>query len=132
MSNIIEQIKAAESAKLRALSSLHIELGYGSAQDLATAILEASVGERIAAAPRTSRTTSADTSAKTNGAARPKAARKGRRIDDEVKRQALAALEARQKGARVAKQFGVSYPTIHKWKMELELVKPRGRKASKK
>lgn len=142
MTNIIEQIKAAEGAKLRALASLHIELGYGSAAEFAAAILGAS-GARSAAsrgpalAPAKANTVTAAkasvvTPAKTSAAA-PSKTRKGRRIDEDTKRQIVSALKSGEPGARVAKQFGVSYPTIHNWKTELGLVKPRsGARKSKK
>jgi hypothetical protein len=120
MATYIEQIRAAEVAKLRALSTLHTELGYGSAQELATAILRAD-GSVRSGAPKGTKSSAAPSS---------KSGR-GRRIDEATKRQALAALKAGQAGVQVAKEFGVSYPTIQNWKSELGLVKSRGRKPKK-
>jgi hypothetical protein len=119
--DILTRIKDANAAKLKALSGLHKELGYASAQDLAAAILEAS-----SSSPPTSAAVkaAAPKAASTNGAPAAKGG-KGRRIDESTKQQVVAALKAGQPGARVAKQFGVSYPTIHNWKTELGLVKPR-------
>jgi DNA-binding NarL/FixJ family response regulator len=136
MTNFIDQIKAAESAKLRALASLHTELGYGSAAELAAAIRGASGGARTATArsPIAAPSSGNAVAASKATPAAPSKTRKGRRIDEDTKRQIVAALKSGEPGARVAKQLGVSYPTIHNWKTELGLVKPRGgaRKSNKK
>jgi hypothetical protein len=127
--DILTRIRTADEAKRKALSGLHKELGYASARDLAAAIVEASGSSPIVAAARQTAPT-----AKQAGGGAPTARRDGRRIDPATKQQIVAALKAGEPGARVAKQFGVSYPTIHNWKTELGLVKPRsgGRKSAKK
>jgi hypothetical protein len=115
MANVIEQIQAAEAAKLRALAHLHRELGYGSAQELAAAVLAASASQRTAVpSPPKSRVSLASVRAS-----------KGRRIDSETKNQIAAALRAGHMGARAARKFGVSYRTVQYLKTELGLVKKR-------
>jgi hypothetical protein len=115
LNSILTQIKDAEIAKRKALATLHVELGYASAQALAEAILEANGGPSKAKSNTPT----------TNGA--PKAQKRGRRIDPQIKAQVLAALKSGQPGARVAKQFGISYPTLHNWKSEAGMVKARGK-----
>jgi DNA-binding NarL/FixJ family response regulator len=115
MANVIEQFQAAEAAKLRALAGLHRELGYGSAQELAAAVLAASASLR----------TAVSSTAKSRVSLASVRASKGRRIDSETKRQIAAALEAGQMGAKVARRLGVSYRTVQYLKTELGLVKKR-------
>jgi hypothetical protein len=119
--NFLDQIKAAENAKLRALASLHTELGYSSAQALADAILRASSGG--GAVVRGSAT------AKIAGSGN---SRKGRRIPDTTRQAIAAALKAGEVGSGLSAKFGVSYNIIHAIKQELGMVKATKRSKKKK
>lgn len=121
--NFLDQIKAAENAKLRALASLHTELGYSSAQALADAILRASSGGGGGAVVRGSAT------AKIAGSGN---SRKGRRIPDTTRQAIAAALKAGEVGSGLSAKFGVSYNIIHAIKQELGMVKATKRSKKKK
>jgi hypothetical protein len=118
--SILDQIKTAENAKQRALALLHTELGYGSAQALAEAILRSS-GAVAASGPR--------------GVAAPKPSgnsRKGRRIPDSTRQAIASALQSGEVGTSLAGKFGVSYNIVHAIKQELGMVKPTKRSKKKK
>ncbi len=117
--NIFDQIRSADRAKQRALASLHTELGYDSAQALAHAILEAAGSRSVG--PWGVTPLPASKVAKSAGRGR------GRRLSDATRDAIKAALKAGAKGTDVAKQFGVSYPTIHIIKTDLGLVKARAK-----
>jgi hypothetical protein len=116
--NLLEQIKAAENAKLRALASLHTELGYSSPQDLADAIVRAGSSRGVSATP----------------AARPASgnSRKGRRIPDSTRQAIASALKGGEVGSGLAAKFGVSYNIVHAIKQELGMVKATKRSKKKK
>src|SRR6187399_1854697 len=110
--NATEAIKQANANKNTALAQLHTELGYGSASDLADAILRATAipgafanggkaGQHVALVVA------------------PGHSRKGRRIPDEKRKQIAAALKAGETGYHLAAKFGVSYNIIHAIKHEL-------------
>lgn len=132
MSNLLVQIKQAEAAKKKALAALHTELGFESAHALANAILDAAAKSTrttpTAAAPAQPKATKAG--AKAAKAAKGKGKGKGRRLPAEVRQGIVDALNQGRKGAHVAREFGVSYPTVHFIKQDLGLVQARG-KASK-
>lgn len=113
LQSIISEIINAESAKRRALATLHTELGYSSGKALAEAILEATEG----ASRRTSNAQSKTPSAQ------PK--RRGRGLNPEHKQSIADALKAGANGTQVARDFGVSYPTVHEIKKSLGLVQAR-------
>jgi hypothetical protein len=137
MSNIIDQIKNAEAAKRKALSGLHKELGYSSAQALADAILQAD-SSGLARFPRAAKSSGA---AKTNGAAKadgaateaPAKSGRGRRVPDETRKAIAEALKSGEVGAQLTKKYGVSYNIVHEIKTSLGMVRRAGRarKASK-
>jgi len=117
--NLIEQIQHANAAKLRALSGLHRELGYGSPQALADAIL------RSVAAPSSKPATTG--LAKVVLGPKPGNARKGHRVPDETRKAIAAALKAGEVGSGLAAKFGVSYNIVHAIKGELGMVQPHKR-----
>lgn len=122
MANVIEQIKAAEAAKLRALGFLHKELGYGSAAELAAAILAAAGGSSA-----TARKASPSVSANRGPG------RKGKRVPDSVRSQIAESLKAGESASTLPDKFGVSYTIVHQVKKKLGLVTGRGgRKRSKR
>ena len=115
LTRVIDDILKAEAAKRRALATLHTELGYPSGRALAEAILEATEG----GAPRG------------QGSSKwPKS--KGRGLHPEHKQAITDALQRGMNGTRVAREFGVSYPTVHEIKKSLGLVKARGKAAGSK
>lgn len=59
-----------------------------------------------------------------------RAGRRGKRarITPEMKTQIKAALQAGKKGVQVAKEFGISVPSIQNIKKEFGLIKRRGKK----
>ncbi|HEX2733940.1 MAG TPA: hypothetical protein VHM70_20170 [Polyangiaceae bacterium] len=125
MSDVITQIQNAEAAKLKALSKLHAELGYPSAQALAEAILGAAgstktVASRVAAQPAASKPA---VSAKATKVA--VALGKGRRVPDSVRAEIAAALKAGETASKLPKKFGVSYNIIHEVKKKIGMVSAR-------
>ncbi len=121
LSNVINDILKAESAKRKALASLHTELGYASGRALADAIVEATEGTA-----RKGKTPAASVN-------RAPTERRGRGLSPERKRAIADALQAGVSGTQVARDHGVSYPTVHEIKKSLGLVTPRpGKKARKK
>lgn len=118
--NFLDQIKAAENAKLRALASLHTELGYSSAQALADAILRASGGGGAVRGSAPAKVAGSGNS------------RKGRRIPDTTRQAIASALKAGEVGSGLSAKFGVSYNIIHAIKQELGMVKATKRSKKKK
>lgn len=119
--NIFDQIKNAEAAKRKALAELHTALGFASARALAQAILEAAGAS--------------SSMARATGVAAASPARqgskKGKRLTPETRQQIAAALKSGEPAARIAKHFGVSYPTVHKLKSSLGLVTSRGKRGKR-
>ncbi len=113
--------RRVEAEQRKRLASLYRELGFRNTEELIGALRSASGG----AASRRSSTSSPT---RTAG---PRAS-KHARLSADMKKQIQAALSAGQKGAAVAREFGISYPTLHKIKTELGLVKPRPRRRSKR
>lgn len=128
MSDIVKQIKDAETSKRRALASLHTELGYDSPQALATAILNASGGSRPVsssngAAVRKAAPAPAKPSAVKAGNTKQG---KGKRLSPEQRAEIISALQNGMKGTEVTRRFSISYPTVHAIKSSLGLVASRG------
>jgi hypothetical protein len=130
MSDIVKQIKDAETSKRRALASLHAELGYESPQALAAAILSASGGARPTAAANGAPVRKA---APAPAAAKPSAFKpgnakqgKGKRLSPETRAEIISALQGGMKGTEVTRRFSISYPTVHAIKSSLGLVASRG------
>lgn len=117
LQRIITDILNAESAKRRALATLHTELGYRSGHALAEAILQATEGTSQRKVPR-----------KTTSTSPPK---RGRGLNPEHKRAIVDALKAGMNGTQVTRDFGVSYPTVHAIKKSLGLVKARAASAKR-
>jgi hypothetical protein len=115
----IDQIKAANLAKQRALSTLHVELGYANAQALASAILASSGGQAQARAVR-----GPEAAPATNGNSR-----KGRRVADSVRKAIADALKAGETATKLPNKFGVSYNIVFAIKKDLGMVTARGKKA---
>ena len=112
--SVIEDIRRAEAAKRQALASLHVELGFSSAQALASAILEAA-----------GRSGSSPTRSSSPPQKRAKGAGKGRAIPAEKRQAIVEALQSGVNGTEVTRRFAVSYPTVHSIKQQLGMVRPR-------
>jgi len=107
----LEEIRRANAVKRKALASLHLELGYPTAQALAQAILDAAgQGGNV------------DTGAK-RAVTSPRGS--GKRLSPEDRRAIITALKSGRTGTEVTREFGVSYPTVHEIKRSLGLVTPR-------
>lgn len=120
----IEAIKQADAAKQKALATLHVELGYESAQDLARDIMQSIATENGRVTPRgvvkLAKVVLGDRPASGN-------ARKGRRVPDETRKAIAAALKAGRVASSLPAHFGVSYNIVHAIKTELGMTTPRKR-----
>src|SRR5690606_9969666 len=112
-----EKIVKAETAKRQALATLHQDLGYSAAEALAEAIL-AAARER-SGAPR---------APETNTVLGP---RRGRKLTAQERKGIARALKTGTSGSQVARNYGVSYPTVHEIKKSLGMVRARPRSPSK-
>jgi hypothetical protein len=121
MNDFITQIKIAESAKLKALSGLHAELGYPSAQALANAILGA------AGAAGAVKKTTGSPSASTSSEPKRSGGGRGRRVPDSIRAAIKSALKAGETAAGLPDKFGVSYNIIHALKKEIGMVTARSK-----
>ncbi|HTJ78170.1 MAG TPA: helix-turn-helix domain-containing protein [Rariglobus sp.] len=116
----IAQAEAKLSAdRVSALAKLPADYGYASLNDFIKA-LKAAAGK-------------AGKGRKAKGAKKakaPKAAKAGKRtrakITPELKQQVIAAVQAGDAGAKIAKTFGISLPSVQNIKKEAGLVKARG------
>jgi DNA invertase Pin-like site-specific DNA recombinase len=116
----LEKIVQAETAKRQALATLHLDLGYPSAEALAHAILDAAKGN-----------TRVGRSAKQLPAS-PPLPRRGRKLTPDERKGIAKALKDGNSGSQVARDFGVSYPTVHEIKKSLGLVRERPRATTRK
>ncbi len=104
----LEKEIAAEQAKK--LANLHKEVDLESTEALIAALKGLKKAPRKAAKGRAKRT----------------------RITDAIKAEVGKAVKAGTKGAEIARQFGISIPSIQNIKNELGLVKKRGQKKAVK
>ncbi len=107
---------AIESQRTSELASLPGDYGYSSLNEFIKA-LKAAAGSRGARKAR----------GKAKAAAPKKGGRRKRaKITAELKAQVKSAVEAGKTGAAIAKEFGISVPSVQNIKKELGLVKKRG------
>ncbi|MBD5780316.1 helix-turn-helix domain-containing protein [Pelagicoccus sp. NFK12] len=116
----LEKKAAAEAAKK--LTNLHENLGFATRADLIAALssLE-SGGAKRGRKPK----------AATKKAAKPaKAGKRAKRakITEELKAKVIEAVNNGGKGADIAKEFGISIPSLQNIKKAAGLTKPRGKK----
>ena len=104
----LEKEIAAEQTKK--LANLHKEVGLESTEALIAALRGLKKAPRKTAKRRAKRT----------------------RITDAIKAEVGKAVKAGKKGADIARQFGISIPSIQNIKNELGLVKKRGQKKAVK
>ncbi len=114
----LEKIVQAETAKRQALATLHLDLGYSSAEALAEAILAAARDRRGPAHAGEKRTAVLEP-------------RRGRKLTAQERKGIAKALKAGTSGSQVARDYGVSYPTVHEIKKSLGMVRARPRTSSK-
>ncbi len=113
----IAQAEAKLAAdRVAALGKLPAEYGYSSLNDFIKA-LKAAAGKagkgKKANAPKVAKA--------------PKAVKRPRaKITPELKQQVVAAVQAGQSGAEIAKAFGISLPSVQNIKKDAGLVKTRG------
>ncbi len=117
----VESLRRQVEAKQRKrLASLHAEFGFASTEELIAALRSAGRSPRTRVAA--------------SGGDAMRASKRAR-VTPEMRQQIEAALQAGEKGAAVARKFGISYPTLHKIKTQVGLVNKRPsrrRRASKK
>lgn len=113
----LEKKAAAEQAKK--LTNAHKDLGFSSRADLIAALQSLEGG---AAKSKRGRKPKAAPVAKKGGA---KKRAKRTRITDELKAEVVAAVKAGGKGTDIAKQFGISVPSLQNIKKEAGLTKTR-------
>jgi hypothetical protein len=111
---------AIESQRTSELAALPANYGYASLNDFIKALkaAAASGGKRGRRGPK----------ARAAKAAKKKAGgrRKRAKITAELKDKVKSAVEAGKTGAAIAKEFGISVPSVQNIKKELGLVKKRG------
>ena len=107
------------SDRVSALAKLPSDYGYGSLNDFIKALK--------AAAGKTGK--GKKTKAANKAAKAPKVSKAGKRtrakITPELKQQVIAAVQAGDSGAKIAKAFGISLPSVQNIKKEAGLVKAR-------
>lgn len=114
----LEKKAAAEVSKK--LTNLHKTVGYATRADLIAALqgLEA---------PKRGRKPKAASPAKKAGRPAAKKRAKRTKITDELKASVISAVKAGKKGAAIAKEFGISIPSLQNIKKAAGLTKPRGK-----
>jgi hypothetical protein len=96
-----------QNEQRKRLGTLHQEFGFETVDELIVALRTARAGAQKNTARSGSRIS------------------KRARLTPAMKDQIKAALASGKKGAAVAREFGISYPTLHKLKTQLGLVKKR-------
>lgn len=110
---------AIESQRTSELAALPANYGYASINDFIKALKAAAgSGKRR----RKGMKAKAGKPAKKSGGKK----RKRAKITSELKSQVKSAVEAGKTGAAIAKEFGISVPSVQNIKKELGLVKKRG------
>jgi DNA invertase Pin-like site-specific DNA recombinase len=113
----LEKKAAAEAAKK--LTNLHKDLGFATRADLIAALssLEAAGGKSRGPAKKAGR------------AAPKKATKRAKRakITEELKAKVIEAVKNGGKGSEIAKDFGISIPSLQNIKKAAGLTKPRGK-----
>jgi DNA invertase Pin-like site-specific DNA recombinase len=106
---IVELQNSIEQERKGALAHLHEEYGFNTPGELIKALREATSSKGIR---------------KGRGGRR----RKHARITPELREKIKVAIQSGKTGTQVAKEFGVSVPSIHNIKKEFGLVKSRKKK----
>jgi DNA-binding NarL/FixJ family response regulator len=114
---------AIETQRTAELASLPSKYGYASLDEFIKALKAA-----VSSGGKRGRRGGKAKAAKAAKAPKKKAGgkRKRAKITAELKQQVKAAVEAGRTGAQIAKEFGISVPSVQNIKKELGLVKKRG------
>ncbi len=112
--------ESIESERTQELASLPERYGFESLEAFVRALREAA-GRRSGRGRRGGRGRAAKTAAKSTGKKRSRA-----KITAETKEQVKAGVQAGKTGAQIAKELGISLPSVQNIKKELGLVKARG------
>lgn len=109
----LEQLRSQLAARRqKRLKALPKELGFETLDELIDAL------QSLRGGPRKP----------TSSSGAPQRASKRSRLTAELRQQIQNALKSGRTGAEVARSFGISYPTMHKLKTQLGLVKGRPRR----
>jgi hypothetical protein len=118
-SKLAELQKKADTERSKQLNGLHTSLGFASREELISALR--SLDGAKAAKGRPGRKPKAAASAPAASKKRSKRAR----ITDDTRQQIVAALKGGAKGTQVAKDFGISLPSLQNIKKAAGLTKNR-------
>lgn len=111
--------KTIESERTQELATLPERYGYDSLPAFIRALKEAS-------GSKARRGRKAAGGSRASAAAKGGRKRKRAKITPELKQQVKEAVESGKTGAQIAKEFGISIPSVQNIKKELGLVKARG------
>lgn len=116
--------KKALAEKSKKLTNLHKEVGFDSRADLIAA-LQGLEGGKPAKRGRKPKAAGAPKKAAKPAGGKKRAKRAV--ITDELKAQVIDAVKAGKKGAAIAKEFGISIPSLQNIKKAAGLTKSRGK-----
>ncbi len=116
----LEKKAAAESAKK--LTNLHKDLGFATRADLIAALSSLETG-----GAKRGRKPKAAAEAKAPAAKKASKRAKRARITEELKAKVIEAVNAGGKGAAIAKEFGISIPSLQNIKKAAGLTKARAK-----
>ncbi|MDQ8180085.1 hypothetical protein [Pelagicoccus sp. SDUM812005] len=118
--------KKAEAEAAKKLTNLHSDLGFATRADLIAALssLE-SGGAKSGRKPKAAK----KVAAKKAGRPAAKATKRAKRakITEELKAKVIEAVKAGGKGSAIAKEFGISVPSLQNIKKAAGLTKARGK-----
>jgi len=116
---VAELENSLAKAQKQKLAGLHKEYGFDDLSDFIKAVKVAASGGGGRGRGRAAKPAAAASSSK-------KQRSKRARITPEVKEKVKAAVNAGKTGAEIAKEFGISVPSVQNIKKEFGLVKARG------
>lgn len=113
----LEKKAAAETSKK--LAGLHKDVGFETRADLISALQGLEGGAKRGRKPKAAKSTAAPAKAKKRA--------KRARITEELKADVIAAVKGGEKGAAIAKKFGISIPSLQNIKKAAGLTKSRSK-----
>lgn len=123
-SKLAELQKKADSERGKQLNGLHTSLGYATRDELIAALRGLEGGVKVKG--RRGRKPKAAAAAPASAAATPTKKRSKRaRITDDTRQKIVAALKGGAKGTQVAKDYGISLPSLQNIKKAAGLTKNR-------